>query len=76
VLALLTTARKATVAAVVAFISPPTALLLSDQDISPRALVASALLGVIGYLTTYETANTEPYEPRHSDRTGSTAAVQ
>lgn len=67
-IALLTTARKATVSAVVAFLSPPTALLLSDQPITWRALLASALVGVIAGLTTYQAPNTEPYEParRHA----------
>lgn len=60
----LTTARKATVSAVVAFLSPPTALLLSEQPISWRTLLASVLLGALGYLATYEVSNTEPYEPQ------------
>lgn len=60
-IALLTTARKATVSAAIAFLSPPTALLLSDQELSWRLLLASFLLGVVGGLTTYETANTEPF---------------
>ena len=66
-IALLTTARKATVAAAVAFLSPPTALLLSDQSITWRTMLASVLLGAVGYLTTYETSNLGPYEPRHAE---------
>lgn len=65
----LTTARKATVSAVVAFLSPPTALLLSDQPISWRTLLASLLLGAIGYFTTFETTNLEPSNPQHAKGT-------
>lgn len=65
-IALLTTARKATVSAVVAFLSPPTALLVSDQPLTARVLLASALVGLIGGLSTYEVGNTERYEPRHA----------
>lgn len=61
---LLTTARKATVAAAVAFLSPPTALLLSDQPITWRVMGAALLVGLIGGLTTYETGNTRP--PQHA----------
>lgn len=63
---LLTTARKATVSAAIAFLSPPTALLVSDQPLSWRVLIASGLVGLIGGMATYETGNTEPYEPRHA----------
>lgn len=63
---LLTTARKATVSAVIAFLSPPTALIVSDQPLSARVFLASLLVGLIGGLSTYEVGNTEPYEPRHS----------
>lgn len=51
-IALLTTARKATVSAVIAFLSPPTALLLSDQPITWRTLLASVLVGVIAGFST------------------------
>lgn len=64
----LTTARKATVSAAIAFLSPPTALLVSDQPLSWRVFLAAAMTGVIAGLSTYEVGNTEPYEPRHAAR--------
>lgn len=58
----LTTARKATVSATMAFLSPLTTFLLSGEPVTWRALLASVLLGALGYLATYETTNTEPVE--------------
>ncbi|TFV83172.1 hypothetical protein [Blastococcus sp. CT_GayMR16] len=65
-IALLTTARKATLSALAAFLSPPTALLLSDQPITWRVMLASLLVGALAGLGVYETGNTEEYEPRHA----------
>jgi len=66
VIALLTTARKASNAAILAFLSPPVALVVSDQPLTFRVVLASVLLGLIAGLSTYETSNTDVYEPRHS----------
>lgn len=65
-LALLTTARKATLSAVLAFLSPTTTLLVSDQPITARVLIASVLVGLIAGLSTYELGNTKEYTPRHT----------
>lgn len=61
--ALFGTARKATVAGVISFLSPLSALLVSDQPITLRVVGASLLLGLIAGLTTYETRNTPDDEP-------------
>lgn len=67
-LALVTTARKATVSAAVAFLGPLAALFVSDTPISLRLVVGCLLTGIIAGLGTYETGNTEPYAPerRHA----------
>lgn len=64
-LALLTTARKASVSAGVAFLGPITALFVSDTLITVRVVVGCLLTGLLAGLTTYQTGNTGPYEPRH-----------
>lgn len=66
----LTTARKATVGAVGAFLSPLATLYLSNQDITGRGLVGALLAGMVAGLAVYEASNTEPYEPRHAHREG------
>lgn len=69
----LTTARKATVSAVVAALSPLYVLLQSDQPVTWRGVLAGAVGGIVGYLGTYAVSNTEPYQPaqRHAaDRDG------
>ena len=67
-IALLTTARKATAGALGAFLSPLATLYLSDQDITGRGVVAALLSGLVAGLAVYEACNTEPYEPRHAER--------
>lgn len=64
-IALLTTARKALVAAGVAFFSPLYVLVQSDMAITWRGVLGCAVAGVLGGLVTYQAPNTEPYEPRH-----------
>ncbi len=65
-ISLLTTARKATASAAIAFLGPLAALFVSDTEITARLVVGCLLTGVIAGLGTYEASNTEPYEPRHS----------
>lgn len=65
-IALLTTARKATTSAAVAFLGPLAALFVSDTPISLRLVVGCLLTGLIAGLGTYEVGNTERYEPRHA----------
>ncbi|MGY1773492.1 hypothetical protein [Blastococcus sp. SYSU D00813] len=56
----LTTARKATVAGAIAFGSPFYVLLQSEAPITWRSALACLVSGVIGYLSTYGTSNTQP----------------
>lgn len=64
-IALLTTARKATAGALAAFLGPLAALYASDQPITLRLVVGCLLAGAVSGLTVWATGNTEPYEPRH-----------
>lgn len=66
----LTTARKATVSAAVALLTPLYVLLQSDQPVTWRGVLACAAGGIVGYLGTYSVSNAEPYEPaqRHAAR--------
>ena len=65
-IALVTTARKASVSAAVAFLGPLAALFVSDTPITLRLVVGCLLTGLIAGLGTYEVGNTQPYEPRHA----------
>jgi hypothetical protein len=66
VIALLTTSRKATVGALVAFLGPLAALYASDQPITGRLVVGCLLAGAIAGLSVWSTGNTDVYEPRHA----------
>lgn len=67
-IALFTTARKATTGALSAFLAPLAALFVSDQDIDARVVVAALLTGAVAGLSVWGLGNTEPYEPRHAAR--------
>lgn len=59
----LTTARKATVSAAVAALTPLYVLLQSGQPVTWRSALACAVGGLVGYLGTYGVSNAPPYEP-------------
>jgi hypothetical protein len=71
VIGLLTTSRKATVAAalasVIAFLGPLAALYVSDAEITARTIIGCLLTGAIAGLTTFAgtwaAPNTEEYVP-------------
>lgn len=65
-IALLTTSRKATAGALVAFLGPLAALFASNIPITARVVVGCVLAGAIAGFTVWATGNTEPYEPRHA----------
>lgn len=58
--ALVTTARKALVAAVAAFLSALYVVVQSGQDVTGRAVASCALAGVLAGLATYQTPNAAP----------------
>lgn len=60
-IALLTTARKATAGALAASLGPLAALYASDQPITGRLVVSCLLSGAIAGLTVWATGNTRPY---------------
>lgn len=68
-IALITTARKATLGAATAFLTPLYVLYQSDVEITGRALVACLIGGLIAGLGVYEAKNTRPYG-EHSEREG------
>ena len=53
----LSTARKAVVAAVLVFLAPILALVMSSADLTWRGWLGSVLAGLIGGLSTYATPN-------------------
>jgi drug/metabolite transporter (DMT)-like permease len=65
VIAAFTTSRKATVGGLITFLSPLYVLLQSGEDITWRAVLASVVAGVLGFLGVWAPSNSEPYEPRH-----------
>ncbi|TFV91421.1 hypothetical protein [Blastococcus sp. CT_GayMR16] len=66
-IALLTTARKATAGALATFLAPVTTLFISEQEITARVVVASLLTGAVGGLTVWATGNTRPYGEHAAD---------
>ncbi len=69
VIALLTTARKATAGSLAAFLGPLAALYASAQPITGRLVVGCLLSGAVAGLTVWATANTDEYVPRHAATT-------
>ncbi len=69
-IALVTTARKATAGSLAAFLGPLAALFASDIPIGPRVVVGCLLSGSIAGLLVWATENTDPYEPRHAEPKG------
>lgn len=60
---LMTTARKALVAALAGFISPLYVLVQSELPIDGRSVLACALAGLLAGVLTFEVPNTDEYKP-------------
>ena len=63
-LALLTTARKALVAALAGFLAPLYVLVQTGEEVTGRSLMACGLAGALAGLSTYQAPNTDAYEPQ------------
>lgn len=64
-IALVTTAKKATAGGLTAFLSSLYVLVQSGAGIGWRDLLSCLIVGLLGFLAVWSPTNTEPYEPRH-----------